>query len=89
MSSAGWPGSAGSKRAPTVLRDTLAAFYRLEAQVCRREHRAAWVVVQRHYNASAFNGYHRTPSAYSALRCLICRRYWRSKAAYVADIPDA
>ena len=56
---------------------------------CRREHRASWVVVMRRANRSAFNGYHWTPSDYSALRCLACGRFWRTKAEYVDTVRDA
>jgi hypothetical protein len=59
---------------------------------CRKpNHRPFWVVVQRNYNMSAFNGYRRTPSAYSLVRCEFgtCRAVWRTKAAYVAELPDA
>lgn len=58
---------------------------------CRKpEHRPFWTVVQRNYNMSAFNGYRRTPSQYSEVRCsfAMCRSVWRTKAAYVADLPD-
>jgi hypothetical protein len=56
-----------------------------------RAHRPFWVVVQRNYNMSAFNGYRRTPSDYSEIRCGVsdCPSVWRSKAPYVADLPDA
>jgi len=50
--------------------------------------RAAWRVYNRMCNYSAFNGYHRTPSDYSALVCLFCFHPWRSKAAYVRSTPD-
>ncbi len=50
-------------------------------------HRPAWRVLHRNGHYSAFNGYRWTPSAYSRLRCLICFRSWRTKAAYVARIP--
>jgi hypothetical protein len=62
-----------------------------ETVECMRNHRAAWRVVQRHGNASAFNGYHWTPSDYSCLRCTAegCGRVWRTKAAYVEGVPDA
>jgi len=56
---------------------------------CMREHRAGWVVLQRNGNRSAFNGYHWTASAYSACRCTGCGRVWRTRAAYVARLPDA
>lgn len=46
------------------------------------------VVVQRRYNESAFNGYRRTPSEYSSIRCINTGDYWRTKAAYVNDLPD-
>lgn len=57
---------------------------------CReKSHRSAWRVVVRNANYSAFNGYRRTPSAYSDLRCTECGAVWRTRAAYVASIPDA
>ena len=57
---------------------------------CLREHRGHWRVYQRYCNASAFNGYHVTPSDYSGLVCLLpgCGRRWRTKAGYVAEVPD-
>jgi hypothetical protein len=39
-------------------------------------------------NYSAFNGYHFTPSDYSAVQCLTCGASWRTKAKYVSDLPD-
>ena len=56
-----------------------------------KAHRPFWVVVQRNYNMSAFNGYRKTYSEYSLVRCTFgwCRAAWRTKAAYVADLPDA
>jgi len=54
--------------------------------LCQREHREHWVVIAYHGNASAFNGYHWTPSDYSACRCEECGRVWRTKAAYVDDL---
>ena len=42
-----------------------------------------WVVVDRRCNYSAFSGYHRTPSDYSAIRCTTCGGVWRTKAKYV------
>lgn len=55
---------------------------------CMRDHRAAWVVVHRECNYSAFSGYHYTPSAYSLVLCTDCGRRWRTKAAYVGALPD-
>jgi hypothetical protein len=57
---------------------------------CARLHRKAWRVRQRNMNASAFNGYRPTWSAYSGLICTHegCGRAWRSRAAYVGSIPD-
>lgn len=57
---------------------------------CNRliRNKANWRVVQRNCNHSAFNGYRQTPSAYSAVKCLICCRTWRTKAAYVASLAD-
>ena len=56
---------------------------RAERLACQRNHKARWRVVQYRCNFSAFNGGHKTPSAYSAIRCLECGRYWRTKASYV------
>lgn len=54
-----------------------------------KDHRAHWHVIARKHNRSHFNGRHWTPSAYSAVRCPICRATWRTKAAYVTTLPDA
>lgn len=54
-----------------------------------RDHRRHWRVLMRNANRSAFNGYRRTPSDYSAVRCPACHLVWRTKAAYVATLPDA
>jgi hypothetical protein len=48
-----------------------------------------WRVIQRHCNHSAFSGYHYTPSAYSSVFCMSCDAHWRTKADYVARLPDA
>lgn len=48
-----------------------------------------WVVSMRKHNRSAFNGYRRTPSDYSQVWCLACFTTWRSKGAYVDELPDA
>lgn len=48
-----------------------------------------WRVTMRGYNQSAFNGYRRTPSAYSEIRCFNCESRWRTRAAYVERLPDA
>lgn len=65
----------------------------MNANACgdRKAHRAFWVVVERRCNYSAFNGYHRTPSDYSLVRCTApdCRGLWRTKAVYVDALPDA
>lgn len=58
---------------------------------CRnREHRPFWVVLQRNQNTSAFNGYRPTASDYSEVACTVggCRSVWRTKAAYVSELPD-
>lgn len=46
-----------------------------------------WVVVQFMANCSAFNGYHRTSSDYSAVQCHGCMSIWRTKAEYVWALP--
>lgn len=48
----------------------------------------AWLVSQRHCNHSAFNGGRRTWSAWSAVHCLECRAYWRTRAHYVGALAD-
>jgi hypothetical protein len=48
-----------------------------------------WRVLDRYCNYSTFNGRHRTPSEYSACKCLRCGFTWRTKADYVADLKDA
>lgn len=48
-----------------------------------------WRVLDRHCNHSAFNGGRYTPSEYSACKCLKCGAVWRTKADYVALLPDA
>jgi hypothetical protein len=59
---------------------------------CMRDHRDSWAVVNRKCNFSAFNGYHWTYSDYSLVLCDPdlggCGRRWRTKAAYVDDLPD-
>lgn len=49
----------------------------------------AWRVTQLKCNHSSFNGNRYTPSDWSAVRCLACRASWRTKAAYVFDLPLA
>jgi hypothetical protein len=44
-----------------------------------------WRVTDFRCNHSAFNGYHWTASDYSAVTCLCCGRFWRTKADY-ADV---
>lgn len=47
-----------------------------------------WKVLDRNCNYSAFNGYHWTSSDYSRVWCLKCGCSWRTKANYVASLPD-
>lgn len=54
----------------------------------RKAHRRHWRVRVRNANYSAFNGGRRTPSDYSALTCTLCGGSWRTKAAYVDELPD-
>ena len=51
--------------------------------------RSGLVVDVRRANYSAFNGYKRTPSSYSAVRCTACGACWRTDAKYVNELPDA
>jgi hypothetical protein len=52
-------------------------------QKYREQH---WRITQYKCNHSAFNGYHYTPSDYSAIICLKCRQRWRTTAAYVGGL---
>jgi hypothetical protein len=60
---------------------------------CRdQEHRPRWYAPEPYSNRSAFNGYHWTPSDYSAVFCPLCPAqtgYWRTKADYVATLPTS
>ena len=49
--------------------------------------RKNWQVIQYHCNHSAFNGYRRTFSDYSSVECTKCHQIWRTKAAYVDELP--
>jgi hypothetical protein len=64
-----------------------------------KDHRAGWIVLARRANFSAFNGYRRTPSAWSEVYCP-AQHYnarghglgsmrWRTTAGYVDTLPDA
>jgi hypothetical protein len=53
------------------------------------DHKAHWHVTQRKCNFSAFNGYRYSRSDYSQVRCPIDGKTWRSKGAYVDELPDA
>jgi hypothetical protein len=58
-------------------------------QACRDQaHKPHWVVWMRKHNRSAFNGYRYAPSAYSLIQCPVCLSLWRSKAAFVDQLPD-
>jgi hypothetical protein len=58
-----------------------------------RTHKPDWVVDVYMANYSAFNGYQRTPSDYSEVRCTHASHgvgggpRWRTKAAYVDTLP--
>lgn len=51
-----------------------------------KNRRDNWRIVNYQCNYSAFNGYKRTPSDYSLIRCLECGSYWRTKAKYVDEL---
>ena len=53
-----------------------------------RTHRHSWRVIHYRCNFSAFNGYHRTPSEYSLIRCTVDGKFWRTKATYVETLPQ-
>lgn len=52
------------------------------------ERKTRWIVTTREGNRSAFNGRRFTHSAYSEVVCLRCVNTWRTKAAYVSELPD-
>ena len=59
-----------------------------KGDTCRaKDHRH--VVVVRNGNYSAFNGYRRTYSDYSEIRCVQTLKVWRAKGKYVGSLPDA
>lgn len=45
-----------------------------------------WVITRYKHHHSAFNGYKKTPSAYSSIQCIKCGHSWRTKAAYVESL---
>lgn len=47
-----------------------------------------WVVTARYCHHSAFAGYARTYSDYSAVWCLTCAASWRTKAEYIGQLRD-
>jgi hypothetical protein len=53
---------------------------------CPSLDRSKWRITQFRCNHSAFNGYRRTPSDYSGIRCLECGSFWRTKAKYVEEL---
>ncbi len=62
-----------------------------DGRACGDEgHRSYWVVVQRNYSEFVLNGYRRQASDYSRVQCTLgsCNADWRTKAAYVEDLPD-
>jgi len=48
-----------------------------------------WKIVHYRCNHSAFNGYHKTSSDYSLIRCMKCGHSWRTKAEYVNELDFA
>jgi hypothetical protein len=86
---ADWKAIAKIPTAGDRLTKRLAGESRARAAACRRDHFGTWRVLVRYANYSAFNGYHRTPSDYSSLRCGTCGRCWRTSAGYVGQVPDA
>ena len=67
------------------------------ARVCIRGHYAEpksqpqrLMVTQRHTSHSPFFfGGREMPSEYSKVQCCTCGRSWRSKAKFIADLPNA
>lgn len=56
--------------------------------LCPKCRSANLKVAHRMHNHSAFNGYHYTRSAYSAIFCFCCGWNYRTKADYVAGLVD-
>jgi hypothetical protein len=64
--------------------------YSPKALACTdKDHQGTWAVIVRNGNYSAFNGYRFTPSDYSLVKCRSCGAHWRTRAGYVATLPDA
>lgn len=57
----------------------------------RSERMKNWKVVQRHCNHSYFQypGGAKHYSDWSSVQCLKCHRFWRTKAKYIDELPDA
>ena len=70
--------------------DTMSAGNPCTCPGTRNDKMKNWVVTRRYGNCSAFNGYHFTPSDYSAISCTVegCTGCWRTKADYVSQLPD-
>jgi hypothetical protein len=51
------------------------------------ERKVNWRVLDHKCNYSKFNGSRYTPSAYSSVTCRVCGSVWRTKAAYVDQLP--
>lgn len=56
---------------------------------CRVKEGHTHVVTTRNGNHSTFHGGHFTPSSYSQIHCRETGLWWRSKARYVADLPNS
>lgn len=56
---------------------------------CQPPDRSNWRIATYKGNYSAFSGYRFTPSDYSEIICLTCRRSWRTKAKYVSSLKSA
>lgn len=68
-------------------RDAMSEALRQANLACAREHRSSWFVNVYRANYSKFNGSRYTPSDYSEVHCRDCGRVWRTKAAYVDQLP--
>lgn len=54
---------------------------------CKEHPKTEWFVAHREHNHSAFEGYRMTRSAYSEVKCTVCRKRWRTTAGYVDELP--
>ncbi len=56
--------------------------------ICKVKDKTKWRVLKRHYQCSAFNGYHPQYTSRSEVTCLVCGVRWRTEGGYVEELMD-